>query len=123
VAVLGLAFKAGTDDLRESPMVNLVDQLWREGYEVRVHDPDVVLDEMVGANRAYVERQLPQIASVLVPDLAEALAGAELVVVGQRRPEFARAVTELRDAIVLDLVRLDAAREPATAARYIGLSW
>lgn len=123
VAVLGLAFKAGTDDLRESPMVNLVDMLWRDGYSVRVHDPDVRLESMVGANREFVERQLPQIGSVLVDDLDATLEGAELVILGQRRPEFARAVAGLPGGTVLDLVRIGDERTPETAATYVGLSW
>lgn len=123
IAILGLAFKSGTDDLRESPIVDLVNALWGDGYDVRVHDPDVDLDEMVGANRTFVERQLPQVGQILASRLEDALDGAELIVVAQRRPEFARAVATAEDAAVLDLVRIDPARKPETKARYVGLSW
>src|SRR5262249_17661379 len=61
VAVLGLSFKPGTDDLRESPVINLIRHLWQDGIDLRVHDPDVQPEEMLGANREYLERQLPQI--------------------------------------------------------------
>ena len=123
IAVLGLAFKAGTDDLRESPMVALVDSLWRDGYTVGVFDPDVDLNAMIGTNREFVERQLPQIAEILRPSLAEALSGAELVIIGQRRPAFAEAIAGLEGVSILDLVRISSDRVPATGSPYAGLSW
>ncbi len=123
IAVLGLAFKAGTDDLRESPMVALVDSLWRDGYTVGVFDPDVDLDAMIGTNREFVERQLPQIAEILRPSLAEALSGAELVIIGQRRPTFAEAIAGLEGVSILDLVRISSDRVPPTVSPYAGLSW
>ncbi|KAM3095142.1 nucleotide sugar dehydrogenase [Phormidesmis sp. 146-35] len=81
VAILGLSFKTGTDDLRESPVINLIRQLWEDGVELAVYDPDVQLDRMVGANRAYLERQLPQIPQILKRDLHEALRGAQVAVI------------------------------------------
>ena len=59
VAVLGLSFKMHTDDVRESPVISLIQSLWRDGMDITVYDPDVCLDEMLGSNREYVERQLP----------------------------------------------------------------
>lgn len=123
VTVLGLAFKAGTDDLRESPLVSLVDALWRDGYDVSVFDPDVRLDRMVGSNREFVARQLPQIAEVLRPTLEDALADTELVIVGQRRKEFTEAVSRLSGIRVLDLVRISDDPAPTMSAEYAGLSW
>lgn len=106
VAVLGLSFKAGTDDLRESPVLSLVRGLWQDGVDVVVHDPDVQLDRMLGSNREYLERQLPQIAGILRPDLADAVAGRDAVVVTQKRPEFAATIRALSGQTqVLDLAQ------------------
>ncbi|NJP11853.1 MAG: nucleotide sugar dehydrogenase [Leptolyngbyaceae cyanobacterium RU_5_1] len=88
VAILGLSFKSGTDDLRESPVISLIRQLWEDGVELAVFDPDVELGEMVGANRAYLERQLPQIAQILKTDLREALQGAQVAVLTKELNEL-----------------------------------
>jgi GDP-mannose 6-dehydrogenase len=104
VAVLGLSFKPGTDDLRESPMIYLIRHLWQSGVDVRVHDPDVQPDKMLGSNREYLERQLPQINQILSPEIAEALNKSQVVIVGQKRPEFTAALQALNGrATVLDL--------------------
>ena len=103
VAILGLSFKAGTDDLRESPVLHLIRQLWQDGIDVLVHDPDVVPEEMLGANREYLERQLPQIRKILRPRLEDALRDRDLVVITQERPAF-RAALEARELpAVMDL--------------------
>ncbi len=86
VAILGLGFKAGTDDLRESPVIALIRDLWQDGLDLTVHDPDIRLEEMLGSNREYLQRQLPQIREILRERVEEGLAGCEAVVVTQRRP-------------------------------------
>src|SRR5262249_11720616 len=73
VTVLGLSFKPGTDDLRDSPIIGLIRDLWQGGVDVLVHDPDVQPEKMLGSNREYLERQLPQIDKILCPRLADAL--------------------------------------------------
>jgi GDP-mannose 6-dehydrogenase len=122
IAVLGLSFKPSTDDVRESPTIQLVRELWEEGFDVTVHDPDIRLEEMLGANRAFLERQLPQIAEIARSSVAQALDGADVVVVSQRRREFTEAVRRLEPKKVLDLVSLDSL--PASDdAVYRGISW
>lgn len=122
VAVLGLSFKAGTDDLRESPIISLIRQLWQDGLDILVHDPDVRLDEMLGSNKRYLERQLPQIHDIFRPSLTETLADAQLLIVSQRRPEFIAAVENAPpDVAVLDLVRLFAT--PPAQSNYQGIVW
>jgi GDP-mannose 6-dehydrogenase len=105
VAILGLSFKAGTDDLRESPVINLINQLWQDGIKIVVHDADIDLDTMLGSNREYLERQLPQIRQVFCADLNETLASTDAIVLTQHRPEFAAAVESLAgQKPVLDLM-------------------
>ena len=107
VAVLGLAFKMHTDDLRESPVISLIEALWRDGIDINVYDPDVRLKEMFGSNREYMERHMPQIPRILRESLDDALEGRQAVIVTQKRPEFRLAVQTLPGKIaVLDLVGL-----------------
>ena len=123
IAVLGLSFKPHTDDVRESPTIQLVRELWEDGLEVLVHDPDIRLEEMLGANRAFLERQLPQIAEIARSSLDETLEGADIVVVTQRRREFGEALSRLDSTKVLDLVSLDSPPASSNSALYQGLSW
>ncbi len=124
VTMLGLSFKSGSDDLRESPAIELVRQLWQDGVDVLVHDPDVSLETMLGSNRAYLERQLPQVRQILCPRLEDALDRSEAVIVSQDRPEFASAIRGLDASVaVLDLVRMSFEPGIAESPRYRGLSW
>jgi GDP-mannose 6-dehydrogenase len=106
VGVVGLSFKPGTDDLRESPLVTLVETLLGKGCDVRVLDPSVSLARLVGANRRYIEEEIPHIASLMCEDVAALLRHAEVVVIGNGSREAAAA----RDGaapgqIVVDLTR------------------
>ena len=107
VGVLGLSFKPQTDDLRESPIIELIRNLWQDGIDVMVHDPDVQPEQMLGSNLEYLERQLPQIHRILRDDVNEVLEKSQVIIVGQKRPEFTSIVRELDGkVIVLDLVHL-----------------
>jgi GDP-mannose 6-dehydrogenase len=124
VGVLGLSFKAGTDDLRESPVISLIRQLWQDGLEVSVYDPDVNLEVLLGSNLEYLRRQLPQITQILRTDINDVLNECQTLVISQKRPEFTAALVGLNsDVAVLDLVRLS--KEPSIPglARYEGISW
>ncbi len=124
IAVLGLSFKAGTDDLRESPVVELIRSLWQDGIDTLVCDPDINLQTMLGSNREYLERQLPQIKDILRSQIAETLQECQAVVVNQNRPEFTTAVQALDGRVaVIDLVRLGGDRSLPGVSRYEGISW
>ncbi|MBI4609219.1 MAG: UDP-glucose/GDP-mannose dehydrogenase family protein [Candidatus Rokubacteria bacterium] len=106
VGVVGLAFKPGTDDLRESPMVALVEALIGKGCDVRVLDADVSIARLVGANRRYIEEEIPHIASLMCQDVATLLAHAEVLVIGNPSPEVARALAAVGPhQVVVDLTR------------------
>jgi GDP-mannose 6-dehydrogenase len=123
VGLLGFSFKAGTDDLRESPMVILAEALLGKGYGLRIYDRNVSLARLVGANKEYIERQIPHLSSLLCDTLDEVLSQAEVVVVGNAAPEFADAVRRCRpDQLIIDLVRLPVPRDEI-AARYEGICW
>ena len=124
VGVLGLSFKPETDDLRESPIISLIRDLWQDGLDVLVHDPDVKPEEMLGSNLEYLERQLPQIHRILRSEIKEVLEKSQIVIVAQKRPEFVCKLKELnRRVTILDLVRIT--DEPALLKRrqYRGMSW
>ena len=102
IGLLGLTFKAGTDDLRESPMISLTEALLDEGFEVRIYDEYVSAAKRAGANRAYIGEEIPHISSRLCESIEEVVARSELVVVGNRA--FAAAVAAGGDRLVYDLV-------------------
>lgn len=124
VAQLGLSFKAGTDDLRESPHVQLVKRLLGEGCEVRVWDQDVSLGRLAGSNRQYIEEVIPHIGSLLSADLEDVLSWGEVVIVGNKsakRDELARHLR--KNQIVIDLVNLDKAHRSDSTSSYEGICW
>ncbi|MEZ5124962.1 MAG: nucleotide sugar dehydrogenase [Thermoleophilia bacterium] len=90
VALLGLAFKSGTDDLRESPLLELAERLLGKGFALKIHDPAVQLSALHGSNRAFLEERIPHISALLHENLDEVLAGAEVVVIGHGAARYRR---------------------------------
>jgi GDP-mannose 6-dehydrogenase len=124
IVQLGLSFKAGTDDLRESPQVQLVKRLLGEGYEVRVWDEDVSLGRLAGSNRQYIEEVIPHIGSLLSADLDNVLKWGEVVIIGNKSAKKDDLMRRLReDQIVIDLVNLDRTRRASGASSYEGICW
>jgi GDP-mannose 6-dehydrogenase len=124
IAQLGLSFKAGTDDLRESPQVQLIKRLMGEGLEIKVWDEDVSLGRLAGANREYIEHVIPHIGSVLSADLEGVLRTAEVVILGNKSASKERLAKYLRsEQIVIDLIHLDETRRPVGARSYNGICW
>jgi GDP-mannose 6-dehydrogenase len=118
VGVLGLSFKAGTDDLRESPVVDLVERLLGKGHEIRIFDRNVNLSRLVGANRAYIYQHLPHIAKLMVDDVDEVVNHGGAIVVGNRDSLFSDVISRLNSSQrIIDLVRIDA------AGAYNGICW
>ena len=109
IGVIGLSFKSGTDDLRESPMVMLVETLIGKGCDVRILDHNVSIARLTGANRRYIEEEIPHIASLMCADAAELLAHAELLVVGNGGAETERALALVpAELAIVDLTRGEA---------------
>jgi len=124
IAQLGLSFKAGTDDLRESPQVQLVKRLLGEGYEVKVWDRDVSLGRLAGSNRQYIEDVIPHIGSLLSADLEDVLKWGEVVIIGNKSAKKEELIRYLRrDQIVIDLVNLDKALRSDGTSSYEGICW
>lgn len=123
IALLGLSFKPGTDDLRESPLVTLAEQLIGKGCDLRIYDPAVSLARLVGANRRYIEHAIPHIGSLLHEDLRAVCEHGEVIVVGFENVEIREAVGTRRrtGAKVIDLTGLGDVEKGAD--NYQGICW
>ena len=122
VGVLGLSFKAGTDDLRESPVVELVERLLGKGHDIRIFDRNVNLSRLVGANRAYIYEHLPHIAKLMVDDVDEAATHGGTIVIGNNDRYFSEVVGRLNDSQrIIDLVRIE--NERNANGGYNGICW
>lgn len=105
VGILGLSFKAGTDDLRESPMVTLVETLIGKGLKLSIYDRDVQLARLVGANKDFIEREIPHISSLLCRELDEVVDSSEVVIIGKKEDEFSQLSEKLNNGrVFIDLV-------------------
>jgi GDP-mannose 6-dehydrogenase len=123
VGVLGFSFKAGTDDLRESPLVELIETLIGKGYQVKIYDRNVSLARLHGANRAYIEREIPHIATLMCDSVEEVVSESEVIVIGNKALEFRQVLQHVRrDQVVVDLVRI-LGDEDQLDARYEGICW
>lgn len=124
IGILGLSFKTGTDDLRESPLVMVIKRLLGEGCQVRIWDRDVALGRLVGSNRQFIEEVIPHIGTLLTPELADALRGAEVVVIGTRAIDKETLRSHLQpEQHVVDLVNIEKARRVDGHAAYEGICW
>jgi GDP-mannose 6-dehydrogenase len=124
VALLGLSFKAATDDLRESPQVQLAKRLLGEGRDLKIWDDNVSLGQLIGSNRQYIEEVIPHVGSLLCEDLETALAQSEVVVIGTRGIDRATLSQKIRPGqIVIDLVNLEKSRRIEHNGAYEGICW
>jgi GDP-mannose 6-dehydrogenase len=122
VGVLGLSFKAGTDDLRESPMVTLIETLIGKGLKLAIYDREVELARLVGANKEYIEREIPHISSLMRSELSEVIEHAEVVIVGKKEEEYLSVSEKLGDGrVVIDLIGLLKDRNGRSS--YQGICW
>ncbi len=123
IGFIGLSFKTGTDDLRESPLVTLAEQLIGKGMQLSIYDPEVNLAKLLGANRSFIEKHLPHIGEMLLEEVADVIAQSEVVVVGLSGPEIINGlVAAVRpDQLVLDFVNLPTL--DAIRGQVVGLCW
>lgn len=122
IGFLGMSFKPDTDDLRESPLVEVIETLLGKGYSIRIYDRNVSASRLIGSNRRFMEEHIPHLSSLLVASAQDLIAAVDVVVVGYNSPEFASLLQSLRaDQAVIDLARI--ARQVTTPARYEGICW
>ncbi len=122
VGILGFSFKAGTDDLRESPILELIERLIGKGYDLRIYDRNVKVASLVGANRDFILNRIPHISRLMVPSVAALLEHAETVVIGNNDPEFKAVPGILTDTQnLIDFVRV--VEQTSQDGRYDGICW
>ena len=122
IGVLGFSFKAGTDDLRESPIVEVIERLIGKGYDLRLYDKNVNMASLTGANRDYILNHIPHISRIMQTSIDDVLAHAEVIVVGNGAPEFREALKRVRPGVeVIDFVRV--ADRKSVAGEYDGICW
>lgn len=122
IGILGLSFKAGTDDLRESPIVILTEALIGKGYDLRIYDKNVSLAKLVGANKQYIEKEIPHISSLLLENMDEVIDHSEMLVIGNNAEEFMPIIKKIpENKMVFDLVRLS--QDYPIDENYEGICW
>ena len=122
IGFLGFAFKAGTDDLRESPVVSVIERMIGKGYDVRLYDKEVSLARLVGANKEYIEQEIPHISRLMAETVAEVVEHSEVIVIGNKSDEFKPVAGAADgDRVVIDLVRI--LDENISSDGYRGICW
>ena len=122
VGMLGFSFKAGTDDLRESPLIEVIERLIGKGYDVRIYDKNVKIASLTGANRDFLLNRIPHISRLMVDGIDRVLEHAETIVIGNKDPEFKHVPSRMRDGqVMVDFVRIDNRR--SEDGKYDGICW
>jgi GDP-mannose 6-dehydrogenase len=123
VGVLGLSFKAGTDDLRGSPVIRIVETLVGKGYEVSIYDANIDLDRIIGTNRQFLEKEVPYLPSILKSSIDQVMDSSDVIVIANRSREFAAVIDSIRPGQVLvDVVGITE-RTPPVKGKYFGICW
>ena len=123
VGFLGLSFKSGTDDLRESPLVSLAERLIREGFTVLIYDRKVSLSHLRGANRRYIEATIPHISSLLKSSAKEVIENSQVIVLGNKFSESGDELSNpLTGKTVIDLARVYSPEDQKDFS-YEGICW
>jgi nucleotide sugar dehydrogenase len=123
IGLFGLSFKPGTDDLRESPLVELAERLLGKGYDLRIYDAGVTLSRLIGANREYIDSRLPHLGELLSNDADAVLDHAEVCVIGCADDAVLAALDRADDRVIVDLVRLPDAETRRADPGYVGIGW
>lgn len=122
IGILGFSFKAGTDDLRESPMIELIERLIGKGFDLRIYDRNVKIASLTGANRDFILNRIPHISRLMVDSVKHVLEHAETIVIGNGDPEFKDVPVQTRDGqFIVDLVRIADLR--SADGKYDGICW
>ena len=122
VSFFGISFKSGTDDLRESPQVELVERLLGKGYKVKIYDKNVEMAKLMGGNKDYILKVIPHIGCLIGESFEDVLAHGDVIVIGTGDPEFHAIPKSMSDTqILVDLVRIP--ERDLIGERYDGVNW
>ena len=118
---LGLSFKAGTDDLRNSPTVEVIEALLGKGCDIKIFDKNINVSILTGTNKEYINNKIPHLSNLLVDDVNELIESSDVLVVSTKEKEFSCLLKERSDKVIIDLVNLD--EHIKTFPEYIGINW
>ncbi|HMU43003.1 MAG TPA: UDP-glucose/GDP-mannose dehydrogenase family protein [Ignavibacteriaceae bacterium] len=121
IGILGLSFKEGTDDLRNSPSVNLIETLIGKGFTIKIYDKSVQYSQLTGRNKDYIDQHIPHLAKLMESDIEQVISISELLVVSTREKEFDEVLRNIHDKKIIDLVGLD--KELLNKPNYFGINW
>jgi GDP-mannose 6-dehydrogenase len=121
VGILGLSFKAGTDDLRYSPTVDVVERLLGKGYPIKIYDKNVKISELTGTNKDFIESKIPHLQQFITDDLKSVINDSDIIVIANKEKEFEGLLDEYPNKIILDLVRIS--NDVSYKGYYEGISW
>ncbi len=122
IGILGFSFKAGTDDLRESPLIEVIETLLGKGCKIKLYDRNVNIAQLVGANKRYIDEHIPHIARLMCKNLDDVLHDSEIIVIGNKADEFKNILDRIRnDQLVIDLARID--KNKGSGGNYDGIAW
>jgi GDP-mannose 6-dehydrogenase len=122
IGILGLSFKAGTDDLRESPVVELIEKLIGKGYAIKIFDEEVAMAKIFGSNKKYIETVIPHISSLIRNSIDEVINESEIVIIGKKEKLYESALNKDNSVYVFDLVKLFSKNEQPKG-NYEGICW
>lgn len=124
IGIFGLSFKPGTDDLRESPLVELAERLLGKGFDVKIYDSNVSLSRLIGANQAYIADRLPHLGELLTGDIDQVADHAEVLVIGSHDPAITTLLAGIDDdRMILDLIRVPEVHSRRDSLNYKGIAW
>ena len=118
---LGLSFKAGTDDLRNSPTVSIIEELLGKGCNIVIYDKNINLAKLTGTNKEYIDSRIPHLSNLMVSDPAELINECDIIVINTREPEFFNLVSDIENKIIIDFVRID--DSILSNRNYVGINW
>ena len=122
IGFLGFAFKADTDDMRESPIITMIETLIGKGFDLALYDSNVLMSKLLGKNKDFVIGRIPHIAKVLRESIKEVIEHSDAIIIGNGSKEFKEAVKGLSDdKIIIDLVRID--KDKISEGNYVGTCW
>ncbi|MBN2040395.1 MAG: nucleotide sugar dehydrogenase [Spirochaetes bacterium] len=122
IGIAGFSFKAGTDDLRESPMIEVIETLIGKGFDLKLYDKNVSIAKLMGANKEYINNHIPHISSLMVESLDDLIKDREVIIIGNNEKEFVRLLTDTKeDQIIYDMVRIGDIQN--ARSNYRGICW
>lgn len=118
---LGLSFKAGTDDLRNSPAVNVIETLLGKGCDISIYDKNINLARLTGTNKEYINSRIPHLSNLLTDNAGHLIEKSDVIIINTKEPEFIKLVKNIHDKIIIDFVRLD--ESLLSRSNYQGINW